>query len=786
MRPTDFINRKQELFRQYFRFLNPEQQEAVFHVRGPLLVLAGAGSGKTTVLVNRIANIILFGNAYHSDRLPENADSVYAEMLNAAPSDRESLRAVLSRTADSPAPPYRVLCITFTNKAANEFKERLSSLLGDRASEIWAGTFHSICARILRRHIHLLGYSNSFTIYDEDDKKKLLTSCMKTANVDEKTLSVKNVIKMISKQKERGNGPEEMAQEAGRNFIVAMAARVYDVYQKELEKASAVDFDDLILLANRLFREHPDVLSLYRDQFEYILVDEFQDTNPSQNDLVVMLAGRKENVCVVGDDDQSIYSFRGATVENILRFDETFPEARIIRLEQNYRSTAHILNAANAVISHNAGRKGKNLWTASGDGELVRVERQVSQLEEAGFIAAEIQKQVRTGSREYRDFAVLYRLTALSNTLEQALVRNRIPYRICGGLRFNERREIKDVISYLSVIHNPDDAIRLTRILNVPRRAIGDATVSAIASLANANRCSAFDIIEHAVRYPELSRSAVRLIGFADMIRSLQDFAKSHTIQELVEKTIADTGYLAYLREEAKADGDEDCEREQNVLEFLSTAKMYDETAETPTLAEFLEEVSLVSDTDILSEDKNCVTLMTVHSAKGLEYPVVFIAGFEESLFPYYAAVSEGNIEEERRLAYVAITRAKEKLYITHCASRMLYGRTNMNPPSEFLSEIPPSERTMPPKKTSPFRQDDRRDAFGAPKQTFSPSASAPAPAKRFSAGDRIVHTFFGAGTVLSAQAVASDTLYEIEFDSGSVKRIMGSFAKLKPENNDT
>ena len=794
MHSSDFLKKKQSLFRRYFHFLNPEQQEAVFQITGPLLVLAGAGSGKTTVLVNRIANIILFGNAFHSDRIPDNEDELYREMT-AFSGDEHALKQLLQRLADRPAPPYRVLCITFTNKAANEFKERLNRLLGEQAADIWAGTFHSICVRILRRHIHLLGYTNSFSIYDEDDKKKLLTAIMKDLRIDEHLLSVKNVIQLISQQKERGNGPEEMAESAGRDIRVAMASRVYRRYREDMRKANALDFDDLIFYTSELFQKHPDVLKTYQDLFDYILVDEFQDTNPSQNDLVVLLAGRKQNVCVVGDDDQSIYSFRGATVENILQFDRTFPNAKIIRLEQNYRSTSHILNAANAVIANNEGRKGKNLWTNAGDGDPVVVERPISQLEEAGFIVSEIQSAVKSGKRSYKDFAVLYRVTALSNTLEQALVRNRIPYRICGGLRFNERREIKDVIAYLSVIHNPSDPIRLTRILNVPKRAIGDTTLARIASIAASEGISYFEVIEHAVRYPDLSKSAVKLIRFAELIHSLQAYVPGHTVEQLVRKTLDDTGYLQYLRDEAKADGDDQNEREQNVLEFLSTAKLYDETAETPTLAEFLEETALVSDTDVLEDAQDSVTLMTVHSAKGLEYPVVFIAGFEEELFPYGKAVYEGNLEEERRLAYVAITRAKEKLYITHCASRMLYGYTNQNVPSRFLKEIPAKDKTELRKQMrtgtpqSGFDRpsyDRNRTGSGVPqyRNETAQSGFSACGTYSFGPGDRVQHPFFGPGEVLTAESMGGDILYEIRFDSGSEKRLMGSFAKLKPASD--
>ena len=772
----EFNRKKRELFARYYGFLNPPQQEAVATVNGPLLVLAGAGSGKTTVLVNRIGNIILFGNAWQSEELPDDAEQLYPQMLEAERGSRAGIRSVLEQMAVDPARPWRVLCITFTNKAANEFKERLQTLLGERARDIWAGTFHSVCVRILRRHIGLLGYPTNFTIYDTDDVKKVIAAIMKRRHMDEKILSPKAVMGLISRYKDKSYTPEEMLMDAGKDTRIIKSAEVYAEYQRELKQSGALDFDDIIMLTETLFREHPAVLEQYRNQFDYVLVDEFQDTNPSQNRLVAMLGGGKENVCVVGDDDQSIYSFRGATVENILQFDHTFPRAKIVRLEQNYRSTGHILNAANAVIKHNKGRKGKNLWTKAGEGELIHVHRPMTQGEEALAIVGEIRKQVNAGKRKYGDFAVLYRMTALSNNIEQTFVKHRIPYRICGGLRFNERREIKDVLSYLSVVNNPADNVRLRRIINVPKRAIGDTTLLKLETIAGREGMSLFEVAANADGYSEMGKAAGKLKEFTRLIDSMREFGETHSLTATVEYVLQSSGYMRFLAEEANADGDTEHEREQNVKEFLSTVKMFEETAEEPTLASFLEEMALVSDLDELEEGQDAVTMMTVHSAKGLEFPVVFLVGFEDGLFPGMQALMEGGEEEERRLAYVAITRAKEALYIYHCESRMLYGRTDLRSASRFLGEIPEEDCEKSYKNPS-RRSDYTREAV-----TFSRPASPAGGQSVFEAGDRIKHPFFGAGEILTAQNMGGDMLYEIAFDSGSTKRIMGSFAKLTKE----
>ncbi len=768
------------MFEQYYRFLNPPQREAVSTVRGPLLVLAGAGSGKTTVLVNRIGNIILFGDAWRSTDLPPDAETLYEEMERVDGGSRAQIRAVLEKCAVEPAPPYRVLCITFTNKAANEFKERLSALLGERAKDIWAGTFHSICVRILRRNIDRLGFTGNFTIYDADDAKKVVAAVMKQKHIDEKLLSVKAVTNLISRFKEKGYLPDDLEddEEVCGDVRLHDAAGVYRDYQRILRDANALDFDDLILYTNLLFRDCPEVLDRYRRQFSYILVDEFQDTNPAQNLLIAQLGGGHGNVCVVGDDDQSIYSFRGATVENILHFDDLFPDAKTIRLEQNYRSTGHILSAANAVICHNEGRKGKNLWTDAGDGERIRVERPMTQAEESALVVREIRRQVADGSRRYGDFAVLYRVGALSNAIEQALVKARIPYRICGGLRFSERREIKDVVAYLSVVNNPSDTVRLRRILNVPRRAIGDTTADRAEAIAADEGRSLYDVVRRAGSYPSLSRAAGKLTAFGDLIGRMRAFSAGNGLTDTVSYVLEESGYLRFLAEEAEADGDEQHEREQNVQEFLSTVRQYEETAEDPSLAGFLEEMALVSDVDALEEGQDAVTLMTVHAAKGLEFPSVFVIGFEDGLFPSQQAIAEGGIEEERRLAYVAITRAKQSLCLTHCAARMLYGRTDARNASRFLAEIPENDRVS----SAPEPSESRRPSFPGARYAGGSFGVRAGEQIAFAAGDRVLHPMFGAGEVLTAQEMGGDMLYSIRFDDGAEKRIMGSFARLKRE----
>lgn len=781
----DYNSLKKALFDKYFGFLNVRQREAVYTTEGPLLVLAGAGSGKTTVIVNRIANIILFGRAASEKQPPENAQALLAPMKSALESGKpEFIREILKKCAVAPAAPYRVLCITFTNKAAREFKERLAKTLGECARDIWAGTFHSICVRILRRHIELLGYNNDFTIYDTDDCKKLITEVLKELNISESALPPKTALYSISKAKENGRTPRDELMDAGRDRLALNIARAYESYQAKLKAANALDFDDIIMLANNLFESHPEVLNKYREHFEYILVDEYQDTNPSQSRLVALLAGKKRNVCVVGDDDQSIYSFRGATVDNILGFDREYENARVIRLEQNYRSVGNILTAANGIIKNNASRKGKELWTEAENGERVHIKRLYSQAEEAAFICDTIAEKVKEGAR-YSDFAVLYRVNALSNSLETAFVKKRMPYKIYGGLRFYERREIKDILAYLSVIANESDTVRLRRIINVPKRAIGDATVEKIASIADELNVGMMTVIESSAQYSELQRAAPKLQRFAALINSLREFSKNHTLPETVSQVIEQTGYRVMLAEEENGK-----EREENVLELVSSAALFAETSENPTLSGFLNELALVSDLDSYEEENDSVTLMTVHAAKGLEFPTVFIAGFEEGLFPISRSSSEGEkaIEEERRLAYVAVTRAKKSLYLLHVSNRMLYGRTELKRVSDFAKEIPQEacdiSAAQSPNSYNAYAGENMQKSAQS-RNSFLENVRASAQktqqsTEAFEAGTRISHPMFGEGEILSAQPMGGDVLYEIEFANGSTKRLMGNFAKLK------
>lgn len=781
---NDFNSLKKALFDNYFGFLNQRQREAVYTTEGPLLVLAGAGSGKTTVIVNRIANIVLFGRAASDESLPENAEKLLPMMNSALESGKkEYVCEALKRLAVEPAFPYRVLCITFTNKAAKEFKERLESTLGEKAQDIWAGTFHSVCVRILRRHIDKLGYGSDFTIYDTDDCKKLITEILKELNISESTLPPKTAMYSISKSKENDRTAKDELLDAGRDRLQINIARVYESYQQKLKNANALDFDDIIMLTNRLFGTFPEVLERYREQFQYILVDEYQDTNPSQSRLVAYLAGKKRNVCVVGDDDQSIYSFRGATVENILGFDREYKNARVIRLEQNYRSVGNILKAANGIIGNNVGRKGKELWTEAGDGEKVHIRRMYSQAEEANFICETIAEKAANGSK-YSDFAVLYRVNALSNSLETAFVKKRIPYRIFGGLRFYERREIKDILAYLSVISNSSDTVRLRRIINVPRRAIGEATVDKIANIADELNTDMFTVIEHAAEYKELQRTAPKLERFGALINGLRDYSASHSIAETVSQVIEMTGYRLMLAEEENGK-----EREENVLELVSSAALFEETSENKTLSAFLNELALVSDLDNYDNQTDSVALMTVHSAKGLEFPNVFIAGFEENLFPISQSFSEGDkgLEEERRLAYVAVTRAKEELYLLNTSNRMLYGRTETRQISRFANEIPQDccdRETVrdskgfiaAPVSAYAARHSESRNNF---LENIRAGAQKVQAGTVFAVGDRVKHPMFGEGDILSASPMGGDVLYEIEFSNGSVKRLMGNYAKL-------
>ncbi len=726
--------------------LNEMQRQAVAYTDGPLLILAGAGSGKTTVLVNRVQHIIDSG---------------------------------LAR-------PWQVLAITFTNKAAGEIRERLIHTIGSEANDIWAYTFHSCCARILRRFADRLGYSSHFTIYDTDDQKRVMKHCQKSLGITDKILHHKSILAEMSTAKDSLIDCEEYKKFAQNDFRKARIAECYELYQKELLRSDAMDFDDMIFNTVKLLRENKDVLELYQQQFKYIMVDEYQDTSHAQYVLVSMLAGGYNNICVVGDDDQSIYRFRGATIENILSFEHQFKNAKVIRLEQNYRSTQNILDAANAVIANNKNRKGKNLWTDAGAGEKIIFNTLEDEAEEADFIADEILRNVRNG-RKMSDHAILYRMNAQSRNIEITLAKSGIPHKVIGGNRFFDRKEIKDIISYFAVISNPADNVRLQRIINVPKRGIGDTMFANILEIATGLGISAFEVCERADEFQKTLRSARKLQDFTAMIRHFQHclddgMALSDLLQEILEKT----KYFDYLDEDPESAQD----RKDNISELSTMFIRYQQEDENFDLADFLEDVALVSDIDSYNRDEDAVVLMTLHSAKGLEFPIVFIPGMEEGIFPGNQSVySDEDLEEERRLAYVGITRAKEKLYLLNSRRRMLYGTTNRNMASRFLREIPFGVTKDITVKAFTPRGAFTRSAFAENTHVQNSSSAhkfgqvdfeRSDSSARFEVGDTVRHKAFGTGVVLSANPMGNDVLLEIAFDRAGTKKLMSNFAKLE------
>ncbi len=789
---TRYLTVKRALFDRYYRSLNSMQRAAVYHINSPLLVLAGAGSGKTTVLVRRIAYMIRFGNAYHSDYVPFDLDERHVEALERAlnePLTDEELEGLLSEFTNNPCPPWRVLAITFTNKAAGEIKARLASAFPedpDLASNIWAGTFHSICMRILRRFSDAAGLREGFTIYDTDDTKKAIGAVMKEQNIDEKTLNIKSVIRHISDAKEKLITPDEFLLEFGNDYKMKQIAKIYEAYQKRMEGSNALDFDDIIFYTVKLLENNEEVRNTYQSQFRYVSVDEYQDTNEAQFRLTALLAGGYRNLMVVGDDDQSIYRFRGATIANILQFDRRFNDAKVIRLEQNYRSTQPILDAANAVISHNENRKGKTLWTNREGGEKIQVLNPEHQNAEARKIIDIIGKKVAAGECAYRDFAVLYRTNAQSNALETTFTRSGIPYRMLGGVRFADRKEIRDIVAYLQLINNHSDKERLLRIINEPRRKIGDRTLAAIEEIAAMEGVSMFDVISHADRYMALSRSAASLLDFAGLISSLTELADVMSLDDFVNEVLERSGYRQMIIDM----GPEEADRLDNLNEFISNVKEYQDSTDTPTLTEFLEVTALVADVDRYDDTADAVVMMTIHSAKGLEFPRVFLPGFEEGLFPSSQTIMEGPeaLEEERRLAYVAITRAKDELYILHAASRLLYGRTGANPPSRFLDEIPANliereKRAVPTQRFGVAQYNFEKSKYAAAKEHVNVGGIEKKVPKTtpcvLSPGDRVRHMLFGEGLIISVQKMGADYLYEIAFDTKGTKRLMSTYAKL-------
>jgi DNA helicase-2/ATP-dependent DNA helicase PcrA len=690
----EFLELRKKILENQIGRLNGPQKQAVFHINGPLLVLAGAGSGKTSVLVNRIAYMIRFGNAYHSDSVPEGLTPEALQAMKelaggpgksgGAETLPENIRELIR---EHPVHPASILAITFTNKAAREMKQRLEGIVGESVNDMWVSTFHAACVRILRRDIEKLGYSRSFVIFDSSDQQTLVKDCLKELNLNEKNFPVREVLSKIGQAKDELIEPEVYARMNGADFRLGKIARVYELYQKKLKSNNALDFDDIILMTIRLFVDNPPVLDYYQRKFKYVLVDEYQDTNTAQYTLISLLAKHYRNLCVVGDDDQSIYGWRGANIRNILDFEKEFKDSTVVKLEQNYRSTKTILNAANHVIKHNSGRKSKSLWTENAEGEGIQLYEAGNEQEEAAFITGEIQRQIRFEGRSNKDFAVLYRINAQSRVLEDALMKAGIPYRIFGGLRFYDRKEIKDIIAYLRLIQNPSDDYALKRIVNVPKRGIGDTTVETAGNIALKRGCSIFAILSSADEVPELQRSASKLLGFVSMINNFRAMTEFISVSDLIQEVISKSGILPELEAE---DTIEAQTRIENIKELVSGVLEFEASNEEKTLEVYLANVSLVSDIDSMEGEQDHVVLMTLHSAKGLEFPVVFIPGFEEGIFPGLRSLeSDDELEEERRLCYVGITRAKERLHLTNTYSRTLFGKTNYNGCSRFMKEIP-------------------------------------------------------------------------------------------------
>ena len=794
-----YLSARKNYISACFADLNDMQRQAVMTTEGPLLLLAGAGSGKTTVLINRIANLLRFGSASDSDFVPAYVTQEDVEFLEQLPSEltpEERRRADLLCRENPPA-PWNIIAITFTNKAANELKQRLAAVLGDDAMDVWAMTFHSACCRILRRDIDRLGYDRRFTIYDTSDSERVMKEIIKDMGLDDKTFPARMVLNLIGKEKDRMVSPAQCAQQAKENNDLRMThvARAYQRYQDRLKENNAVDFDDIINLTVRLLQENEDLRLHYQNKFRYVLVDEYQDTNNTQYLLTGLLAGGYRNICVVGDDDQSIYRFRGATIENILNFEKQYHNARTIRLEQNYRSTQSILNAANAVISHNLGRKGKRLWTSNKAGDPVISYEAYNEGEEANYVAGRIIAMSR-GSN-FKDYAVLYRTNAQSNAIEYAFKRNGIPYRIIGGTRFFDRAEVKDMLAYLCVINNRADDLRLTRIINNPPRGLGAKTIETASRLAASEGCSLYHVVSDPDGYAPLEKPAAKLKAFSEMIESLAALLDTDiSLDEFYEEVMIRTGYADMLTMKPT---EENKTRLENIRELKSSINNYMQNAEAPTLAGFLEEIALYTDIEQYDASADAAVMMTIHSAKGLEFDHVFLVGFEDGLFPGMRCIGdEAEMEEERRLCYVAITRAKQTLDITHARQRMLYGRTSSALVSRFLREIPEDclekrggQRPAPERTSSAggygsYSAGTSRVAAARKEQikrsersTLTSAATTSAPMLELNKGDMVQHAAFGKGMVLSVMKMGGDALLEIAFDQVGTKKLMAKTASV-------
>ncbi len=794
-----FLTARTNYIRSAFQSLNPMQMSAVLATEGPLLLLAGAGSGKTTVLIHRIANLIRFGSASDSDLVPGWVTREDVEFLEALTptADAQSIARADRLCRENPAAPWTVLAITFTNKAANELKERLCRMLGEeQAKDVWAMTFHSACCRILRRDIEILGYKKSFTIYDSADSERVMKEVIRELGLDDKLFPAKMLLQKISRLKDRMISCEEFSREVRSEDDLAgiQLSRCYRRYQTRLKEHNALDFDDIIYLTVELLRQNPEILKYYQRKFRYVLVDEYQDTNHMQYLLTSLLAGGYQNLCVVGDDDQSIYRFRGATIENILSFEEQYPGARTIRLEQNYRSTQAILNAANAVISNNRGRKGKQLWTDNGVGDPVISYEGYNEVEEANYVAGRILAMSR--GKGFSNFAVLYRTNAQSNAMEYSFKRNGIPYRIIGGTRFFDRAEVKDMLAYLWVINNRADDLRLMRIVNNPPRGLGAKTIETAQRLARAQEVSLYEVLKNPQEFAALEKPAAKLKAFADLIEGLAELLQQGiALEDFYDEVVQRTGYAQMLQMKPT---EENKTRLENVKELKSSIRNYAESSEHPTLSGFLEEIALYTDLEQYDPGADAAVMMTIHSAKGLEFDHVFVVGMEDGLFPGMRAIGDAEeMEEERRLCYVAITRARKTLDLTRARQRMLYGRTSSAMASRFLKEIPAENLQMkggfrPQSEPSGVSQPGYGNA-NAPGRTNAQAAARKEKIQRstksvytsqtaptmleLKKGDRVAHNAFGCGLVVSVVKAGNDALLEIAFDETGTKRLMAKTA---------
>ncbi len=774
-----FSKHKKQILENKFNKMNAMQKQAIFSINGPLLILAGAGSGKTTVIVNRIAYMLKYGNLYFNESCNIN-ELDYNAIQNIIEQDENQLDEYIinhNLLKSNPPKPWEILAITFTNKAATELCDRLKQILGDSANDINAGTFHSQCIKILARYIEHLGYQKNFTIYDTDDSKRVIKDILSSMNLNDKIYPPKSVLSEISRAKDKFLTPDQYEAQTNNDLRKKEIAKIYKIYQNYLKNANALDFDDIIFLTVELFENNPDILSRYQNKFKYILVDEYQDTNHVQYKLIKLLAAQHQNLCVVGDDDQSIYKFRGATIENILNFEKQMKNVKTIRLEENYRSTQNILSAANHVISNNSARKGKNLWTSKGDGEKIKEIHVSNENEEAEFICKEINKNISNGM-SYKDHVILYRMNAQSANIERFLVRNAIPYQIIGGTKFYDRKEIKDALAYLTVLNNKNDNLRLTRIINEPKRGIGSGTVSKLQKISDSMNTSMYNIMSQSETFSTLLGKSKQLKNFQLIIDNLITCAENMSLPDLFDEIMSQTGYMQSLLDQ----GDIAKSRIENLEEFKTILMHFENENENATLSDFLNEIALYTDIDDFNSDNDKISLMTLHSAKGLEFKAVFMVGMEEGIFP--GNQSDNNteeIEEERRLAYVGITRAQKQLYLINAAQRMIFGSTRYSKPSRFLNEIPIKYKDITDTIVKKFNNNiltKQKHKININK--INKTSNINEIQINFSENDLVIHSVFGKGTVISIVPMGNDHLVEVDFEKKGRKKVMANYAKLK------